>query len=287
MATIEKDPVTGRNTTGHEWDGIKELNTPLPKWWVYVFYACIVWSVGYWVVYPAWPSLTTYTKGMFGYSSRAELATDMTAAKAAKGVWLAQFETASVEDIKKDQTLLNYALAGGKSIFAENCAPCHGSGGAGAYGYPTLADDEWIWGGSLDEIKQTISFGVRNANAESRAGEMPKFGADGILQPEQIATVANYVVTISKGAGAAAEGDGAALFVENCAACHAEDGSGQAALGAPALNNGLWLYKGGAEGVAAQIATPKHGSMPAWAERLDETAIKQLTVYVHSLGGGK
>jgi cytochrome c oxidase cbb3-type subunit 3 len=287
MATPEKDPVTGRNTTGHEWDGIKELNTPLPKWWVYVFYASIVWAVGYWIVYPAWPTLTTYTKGIIGYSSRGELASDMQAAKDARGVWLAKFENASVEDIKKDPTLLNYALAGGKSAFAENCAPCHGSGGAGAYGYPTLADDEWIWGGTLDDIKQTITYGVRNPNENARAGEMPKF-ADGMLTAEQIATVSDYVLNLSKGPQAAAGSpDGAALFAENCAACHAEDGSGQAAMGAPALNNGLWLYKGNKESIVAQVSNPKHGSMPAWGGRLDETTIKQLTVYVHSRGGGK
>lgn len=285
MATKhEKDAVTGEYTTGHEWDGIKELNTPLPKWWVYVFWATIVWAVGYWVVYPAWPSLAAYTPGAFGYSSRAELDAEMAAVRESRQVWLGKFEELSVEEIAKTPDLLKYAMVGGKSMFNENCAPCHGFGGAGAYGYPTLADDEWIWGGTLDEIKTTIAHGIRNGNDESRQSEMPPF-ADGILSPEQISAVADYALSLSGGGQEA--GQGRQLFEENCAACHGEKGEGQPALGAPALNDAIWLYKGGKEGVVQQVATPKHGSMPAWAGRLDETTIKQLAVYVHSLGGGK
>lgn len=288
MATTEKDAVTGRYTTGHEWDGIKELNTPLPRWWVYVFYATIVWSIGYWVVYPAWPSLTGYTKGLWNWSARGDLVTEMATVQAGKQVWNAKFDGASLSDIVKDRELLTYAIAGGRTVFAENCAPCHGSGGAGAFGYPTLADDEWIWGGTLDDIHQTIAYGVRNANEESRQGEMPRFGTDQILDAQQIGAVADYVVSLSKGASdAAAAKAGETLFAENCSSCHGERGEGMAALGAPALDNAIWLYKGGKDAIAAQIANPRHGSMPAWSERLDATTIKQLAVYVHSLGGGK
>ena len=290
MANIEKDPITGQYTTGHEWDGVQELNTPLPRWWVYVFYASIVWSIGYWIVYPAWPTLSGYTKGIWNYSSRAELAQDLKAAETAKGAWLNKFKAASVEDIAKDKELLNYAMVGGRSAFNENCAPCHGAGGAGAFGYPTLADDEWIWGGTLTDIQQTITHGIRNADGDSRQGEMPKFGTDAILTAEQIGQVTDYVLSLSAAkhdaAGAAA---GKTLFADNCASCHGEDGSGTQAVGAPALNNAVWLYKAADQkaAVARQIAAPKHGSMPAWTGRLDETTIKQLTVYVHSLGGGK
>ena len=189
MANVERDHVTGTDTTGHEWDGIKELNTPLPKWWVYVFYACIIWSVGYWVAYPAWPSLSGYTKGLLGYSSRVELAEDMKALQASRGVKHEQLAQMSLDEIYANPEMRTYAISAGRTVFNENCSACHQFGGAGAYGYPTLADDEWIWGGTLEEIKTTIAFGVRNANAQSRQSEMPVFGgADGLLVPNSITT---------------------------------------------------------------------------------------------------
>ncbi len=287
MASVEKDQVSGQNTTGHEWDGIKELNTPLPKWWVYVFWVCVIWSVGYWIAMPTWPTISDYSRGMLGFSSRADLDNELKAQKASRAHWLDKIQAASVEDIAKDKTLLNYAMAGGKIAFGENCSACHGSGGVGVAGaYPRLVDDEWIWGGTLADIQQTISYGVRNSNPNSHQSEMPKFGADGLLTPEQISQVADYVVSMATKAPAAGS-PGEAIFAEQCVVCHQEGGVGSKDVGAPALNNNLWLYKGGKDGVTAQVTNPKHGSMPAWSERLDETTIKMLTVYVHSLGGGQ
>ncbi|BAE53169.1 cytochrome-c oxidase, cbb3-type subunit III [Paramagnetospirillum magneticum] len=286
MATIEKDSVSGQNTTGHEWDGIKELNTPLPKWWVYVFWATVLWAIGYWVAYPAWPLVNGYTKGTLGYSSRGELDNELAAQKKSRSAWLSKIEASDVAAIEKDKDLLRYAMAGGKIAFNENCGACHGVGGVGAYGYPTLADDEWLWGGTLADIEQTIKFGVRNTNANSRQSEMPKFGVDGVLKPEQIAAVSDYVVSLASKAPAKGSA-GETVYAENCAVCHAEDGSGMAAVGAPALNNQIWLYKGTKDAIVAQVNKPKHGSMPAWSERLDASTIKMLAVYVHNLGGGK
>ncbi len=288
MATKEKDPVSGQYTTGHEWDGIKELNTPLPKWWVWVFFATIVWAVGYWVAMPSFPTLDGYAKGMLGYSSRASLSADLDAAAKGRQAWLSKFETASVEDIKGNPELLNYAMVGGRIAFAENCAPCHQSGGAGAVGYPNLNDDEWIWGGTLADIQTTITHGIRNASADSRVSEMPAYGTGEPMSDAQVSELAEYVLSLSKAStDATAAAAGKAVFDERCVSCHGESGEGQQALGAPALNNGIWLYKGSKADVVAQIKAPKHGAMPAWGGRLDETTIKQLTVYVHSLGGGK
>ncbi|MBC7951980.1 MAG: cytochrome-c oxidase, cbb3-type subunit III [Rhodospirillaceae bacterium] len=287
MASLEKDSVSGQYTTGHEWDGIKELNTPLPKWWVYVFWATVIWAIAYWVAMPAWPTVNGYTQGMLGYSSRGDLDNELKLQKAARSQWLTKMQAASVEDIAKDKTLLNYAMVGGKIAFGDNCAPCHGTGGVGVAGaYPRLADDEWIWGGTLADIAQTIKYGVRNTNANSHVSEMPKFGADALLTKEQIDQVADYVVSLASKAPAAGS-PGEAIFAEQCVACHQDGGVGSKDVGAPALNNNIWLYKGGKDGVVAQIASPKHGAMPAWSERLDEATIKMLTVYVHSLGGGK
>ncbi len=286
MATIEKDSVSGQNTTGHEWDGIKELNTPLPKWWVYVFWATVVWAVAYWFLYPSWPTVNGYLKGSLGYSSRGELANELDIQKKARSAWLSKIEASDVAAIEQDKDLLRYAMAGGKIAFNENCAACHGVGGVGAYGFPTLADDEWLWGGTLADIEQTIKFGVRNTNKDSRQSEMPKFGADGLLKDDQISAVADYVLSLASKAPAKGSA-GETVFTENCVVCHGEDGSGQAALGAPALNNQIWLYKGTKDAIVAQVTKPKHGNMPAWSERLEPSTIKMLAVYVHNLGGGK
>ncbi len=285
---IEKDAISGRETTGHEWDGIKELNTPLPKWWVFVFYATIVWAIGYWVVYPSWPTLSTHFPGVAGYWSRAELAQDVAEQAAERAPYVKRISAASLDDIQKDADLYNFALAGGHAAFGENCAACHGPGGGGAKGFPNLADDDWLWGGDLASILKTVSYGVRNANGDSRQSQMPRFGADGILKPAQINDVAEYVLSLSgTSTNAAAAKRGAPIFAENCAVCHGEKGTGNREVGAPNLTDRIWLYGGDKATVVQTITYARNGSMPAWSERLDPATIKMLAVYVHSLGGGQ
>lgn len=280
------DELTGTETTGHEWDGIKELNTPLPKWWLYVFYVTIAFSVVYVILFPAWPSFSDYTKGLLGYSSRQNLNETMANVRAEQAVWYDRFADKSLEDIAQDPDLIQFAAAGGGTLFSENCAPCHGRGGVGAPTYPVLADDEWFWGGTLDDIYTTITYGIRNENPDSRYSEMPAFGADEILSPEEIAATADYVLSLS-GNGSSNE-EGAEIFAEQCAACHGELGEGMAALGAPSLRDQIWLYGGTKDAIKSQIQKPRHGVMPAWTDRLDDVQIKQLTVYVHTiLGGGQ
>ncbi len=285
MAEKETDALTGTETTGHEWDGIQELNTPLPRWWLWVLYATIIWAIGYYIAYPAWPSLSGYTKGVLGYSSRANHVADLQAVRDSRAVWSDKFVAMEVDEIVQDPELLQFAMAGGSFIFGENCAPCHGSGGAGAPGYPVLADDDWIWGGTVDDIYSTIAYGVRSDHDETRYSEMIAFGADEILEPAQISAVADYVLSLS-GAGAANE-EGAQIFEEQCTACHGEDGKGVAELGGPNLTDDIWLFGGSKDAIVSQITKPKHGVMPAWVNRLDDAAIKQAAIYVHSLGGGQ
>ncbi len=285
---IEKDAISGRDTTGHEWDGIKELNTPLPKWWLYVFYACIVWSIGYYVLYPSWPSLSGHLNGLAGYWSRGELAQQMSAQAEQRAPFVRQINAADLDQIRRNPDLYNFALAGGRSAFAENCAPCHGPGGGGAKGFPNLADDDWLWGGDVATVHRTISFGVRNANADSRQSQMPRFGADGILKPAQIDDVAEYVLSLSgKSHDTAAAGRGAGIFGENCAVCHGENGKGNREVGAPNLTDGIWLYGGDKATIVQTITYSRNGNMPAWSERLDPATVKMLALYVHSLGGGE
>ena len=284
----ETDHVSGTATTGHEWDGIKELNTPLPRWWVLTFYACIVWAIGYWIVYPAWPLLWSNTTGILGYSSRADVAVELANLEKIRGDKMVALTAAPLADIEKDPALLALARARGKTVFGDNCAPCHGSGATGAKGYPNLNDDDWLWGGKLDQIMQTIQYGIRSGHPKTHDSAMLAFGKDGILKPEQIITVANYVRSLSglptaKGYDAAA---GKKIFAENCSSCHGETGKGNQELGAPKLTDKIWLYGSDEATIIETITNGRAGVMPAWVDRLDPTTVKALTVYVHSLGGG-
>ncbi len=285
---IEKDAVTGTDTTGHEWDGIKELNTPLPKWWLYVFYATIVWSIGYYVVYPSWPSLTTHLKGVTGYWSRADVITQIAEQEQVRAPFVNRIKALPLDRIRADRDLLGFAIAGGRAAFADNCMPCHGSGGGGTKGFPNLADDDWIWGGDLASIQRTIQYGIRSAHPDSRISQMPRFGADGILTAAQINDAAEFVLSLSGGAkDAAAGGRGAGVFRENCAACHGDKGEGNMEMGAPNLADGIWLYGGDKASIVRTITYSRNGSMPAWNGRLSDETIKMLSIYVNSLGGGR
>jgi cytochrome c oxidase cbb3-type subunit 3 len=285
----EIDKVTGTPLVGHEWDGIGELNTPLPRWWVWLFYATIVWSVGYWVVYPAWPMVTGYTAGVFGYSTRGDVEKEMAALQKQRGEQAQTLQQVALGEIEKDPALLAFARAQGKAAFGDNCAPCHGSGAAGAKGYPNLNDDEWLWGGKIDEIHQTIEFGIRSGHPKNREGSMPALGKDGILKRPEIVTVANYVRSLSglstrQGVDLAA---GKELFATNCAACHGDEGKGNKELGAPDLTDAIWLYGSDEATIADGVTNGRGAVMPAWTGRLDPATIKSLAVYVHTLGGGK
>jgi len=286
---IEKDQVTGTDTTGHEWDGIKELNTPLPRWWLLTFYGTVIFAIGYCIAYPSIPLISTATKGVLGYSSRAAVEGDIANAKASQSQWLDKIKTASLDEIEKDPALLQFARAGGAAAFKVNCVQCHGSGAQGGPGYPNLNDDDWLWGGTLDQIYLTLQNGIRyTLNDSTRDSQMPNFGTDGVLNAEQIGDVANYVVSLSGGqANTEAAGRGPQVYVDNCAACHGDTGQGNKDVGAPNLADKIWLYGDSVDAVKAQVNKPRHGVMPAWVGRLDETTLKQLAVYVHSLGGGE
>jgi cytochrome c oxidase cbb3-type subunit 3 len=283
------DAITGTSTTGHEWDGVKELNTPLPRWWLYMFYLTIVWAVGYWILYPAWPLLTSSTEGILGWHTRTAIVEDLAALKAKRGPMMEKLANASVPEIANDLQLSDFARAVGRVAFADNCAPCHGAGGGGAKGYPNLNDDDWLWGGKLADIEETIRHGARAGDDKGRQGNMPAFGRDGILKSDQISTVADYVRSLSglpteQGADLDA---GKTIFAENCAACHGEDGKGNREVGAPNLTDRIWLYGSDKGSIVQSIANGRAGVMPAWNDRLDESTLKSLVVYVWSFGGGE
>ncbi len=283
-AEPERGADTGRETTGHEWDGIREFNAPLPTWWLYTFYATIVFAVVWCVLYPAFPGQS----GVLGYSTRGNVAATISQAAADQKPYVDRILKASLDEIRVDKQLLTFARAGGRIAFNNNCASCHQVGGAGTKGYPSLADDDWLWGGAAADIEQTIRYGIRSEHDKTRNSMMPRFGVDGMLSSAQIGDVVEYVLSLSHSShdpDKAARG--AAVYAENCVACHMQGGTGNKELGAPALNDAIWLYGGDRASIRQSVFAARAGMMPAWEGRLDEATIKMLTLYVYSLGGGK
>lgn len=278
-------------TTGHSWDGIEELNNPLPRWWVWVLYLTIIWGIGYTIAYPAWPLISGATQGILGPQERKAVVAEIARFDSANSEVKAALVSMPLADIPGDDALKSYAIPAGASVFKTNCSTCHGSGAAGVQdkGYPNLLDNDWLWGGDMEAIYLTIAHGIRNTtDADARYSEMPKYGVDELLEPEQIAQVVEHVLAISgqdHDAGLASAG--ASIFAENCAACHMEDGSGNRELGAPNLIDAIWLYGNSREKITETVVYARFGVMPPWADKLSEDEIRAVATYVHSLGGGE
>ena len=287
MSEPERDDHSGVETTGHEWDGIRELDNPLPRWWLWVFYGCIAVAVVYWILMPAWPGLNSYTPGVLKQSDRADVAGQLQALQVQRGRGETMLATASLQQIEADPDLQAHALSVGQSVFGDNCATCHGAGGGGARGYPNLRDDVWLWGGSLEEIEHTLRVGVRSAHPETRTSQMPAFGRDGMLSAAQVSDMTEYVVRLSgRPADAAAVGRAQQLYADNCAACHTPTGVGDRLIGAPNLTDREWLYGSDRESIRGQIHNGRNGVMPTWEGRFPPGVIKALAVHVHVNAGG-
>jgi cytochrome c oxidase cbb3-type subunit III len=291
MAKPLKKEVRQVETTGHSWDGIEEYNNPLPRWWVWVFYATIVWGIGYTVAYPAWPLISAATPGLLGASTRADVAAEIAAVDASNAAIKEKLIAADLNAIGADPDLATYAKNAGMAVFKTNCTTCHGTGAAGfeGKGYPNLLEDDWLWGGTMEDIHLTITHGIRNTtDPDARYSEMPKFGTDEILDETQIAQVAEHVLAISgQDHDAALAAEGAVVYVDNCAACHMEDGSGDRTQGAPRLTDAIWLYGGSREKIIETVTMSRFGVMPNWNTRLSEDEIRAVAFYVHGLGGGE
>ncbi len=280
------DEPTGVETVGHEWDGIEELNNPLPRWWLWTLYLTIFWSVAYVIAYPAWPLIEKGTQGVLGWSSRGQLAEDLAAESERRSPILEAIAATPLERLPEDSALMTQAVAGGAAAFRVHCVQCHGANAAGFEGFPNLTDDEWLWGGDLPAIEYTLANGIRHpGNSETRTSLMPAFGATGILDAGQIGQVTDHVMSLTgRGPASAA---GAELYAANCAVCHGADGGGLRQFGTPSLNDAVWLYGSSRAQIRQQIFEPRHGVMPAWEDRLDPATIRMLAAYVHSLGGGE
>lgn len=289
----EIDEVSGVETTGHTWDGIKELNNPLPRWWLYIFYATIVWAIIYMIFMPAIPALPgtgmTNTPGLRNHSDRALVAQDIAQLNAQRAEGSAQLLTATLQEIESDLNLQQFALAMGESAFGDNCATCHGAGGRGAKGYPMLADDIWLWDGTLDGIETTLRHGIRHyEDSATRSNAMPAFGRDGLLSAREVDDLVQYVLNVSgREANAAAVSRAAPIYAQQCVICHGADARGNRDLGAPNLTDHEWLFGGEPRDIQQSIYNARNAHMPAWQGRLDDATIRALAVYVHSLGGGE
>lgn len=285
-----KDLISGVETTGHEWDGLQELNNPAPRWWLWVFIATVIWSVGYWVVYPAWPTITGNTAGKWHWTQHGELKKDQAEITARRAKYQERFHAATLVEIQGNPELYEFARVGGAAAFKENCAACHGTGAAGGKGYPNLNDDDWLWGGTLDKIHETIRVGVNSGHAQQRGTQMPAFGRDAVLTKAQITDVVEYVATLHQGDKApVTDGTtrGKTVFADNCSACHGAVGEGNTDMGAPRLNDEIWLWGGDKAAIQNTVTNAHIGVMPTWESRLGADTVKALTIYVYSLGGGK
>lgn len=276
-------------STGHSWDGIMEYDNPLPRWWLWTFYATVVWSIGYLIAYPAIPLWNSVTQGVLGYSARTEVAAEIERVDTQNTEIRDRLLATPLEEVAADPELANYAANAGGAIFRTWCAQCHGAGAAGTRGYPNLLDNDWLWGGSIEDIHQTVAHGIRDPqDGETRYSEMPRFGTDEMLDKTQIDQVVQQVLALGglpHDAGLAAEG--ATVFADNCAACHAEDGKGDREQGAPDLTDAVWLYGSSVADIRRIVHDGPFGVMPAWAGRLSDADVRAVTSYVHSLGGGE
>ncbi|MEO1046470.1 MAG: cytochrome-c oxidase, cbb3-type subunit III [Pseudomonadota bacterium] len=286
---IRTDEATGTQTVGHEWDGIEELNTPLPRWWLWTFYATVFWSIVYVILYPAWPLVNSATAGVLGWSSRGDVEQQLAAREAELAPIHEALVAADINSLVANAELRNTAIQGGQSAYKVHCVQCHGADAAGLGGYPNLNDDDWLWGGDLEAIEYTLIHGIRNPDhPETRFSQMPAFGADGLLNDAEIGDVASYVRLLSgEEQASAASQRGATLFANNCAVCHGGDGKGNRELGAPNLTDAISLYGTDREALTETIYYSRNGVMPRWGQRLDPATIRMLAVYVHSLGGGE
>lgn len=286
----ERDPVSGRRTTGHEWDGLKELDTPVPRAAKWAMRLTILFTVGYSLYYPAWPYGGDYTRGALDYSSRREVAEKAAAARESRAPLAARLLSAEPDALAASPEARAALEPAGAVLFRENCAVCHRRDGGGQTGFPDLTDDHWLWDGSLEEIELTIRHGVNwPADEDARASAMPPFGTDGVLEPAEIDSLVDHLRRISgaEEAGADDVGAGAALFADYCAACHGEEGEGGLGLGAPSLTDAAWIYGGDRQSLTETIAKGRIGVMPAWRGRLGDAEIRQLALYVRWLGDGE
>ena len=292
MAEIERDPVTGRETTGHVWNGIKELDTPIPRGVLMFLIVTHIWAIAWWFFVPAWPLGQTYTKGLLGVDQQTTVEARLVEGQQQRSAWTTRLEAEPYEAILADEALMKTVRDTGRQLFGDNCAACHGRDGRGRANYPDLTDDDWLWGGGPELIEQTMRVGINTAHPDTRIGQMPAFGRDQMLDREQVRNAAAYVYSLTNPDYSTPENldridAGHEVFVSTCAACHGDNGQGNVDVGAPNLTDARWIYGGDLDTIIASVHGGRQGHMPTWDERLTTAEIRTLAVYVHDLGAAR
>ncbi|WP_173934925.1 cytochrome-c oxidase, cbb3-type subunit III [Chelativorans sp. Marseille-P2723] len=293
MQIGERDPVTGQYTTGHDWNGIKELDNRVPRVVKFFLYATILWSIVYWILMPAWPLGVSYTKGLLGIDQRQTVGKAVARGAAQRSVWVDQIAQLDFEAIRQDPALMAIVRETGSTLFGDNCAVCHGTDARGNPGYPSLASNAWLWGGDAETIAETLRVGINSSHPESRYGQMPAFGRDGILDQAAISSIVSFIRNNAEGIDDLGPLDtkgveeGRELFVENCAACHGESGRGDPSMGVPDLMDDVWITGSNRQTLFRTIWRGRQGHMPHWEGRLSEIDRKILTLYVTNIASGQ
>lgn len=288
MAVEERDPHTGYLTTGHEWNGIKELNTPVPRPVYFFLVATALFAITYWVLMPAWPIGVTYTKGLLGIDQRKSVNESLKLAALERSVWTRRIEAEGFKDIQADPRLMDAVRQTGRTLYGDNCAACHGSKAQGGAGFPNLTTASWLWGGDPAAMAETIRVGINSPHKDSRTSQMPAFGHDGILKKQEVENVVDYVRSLSgltgiKQVPVAKIEAGKAVFAANCVACHGDDAKGNSDVGAPNLTDKFWIYGGDRETVSTTVWGGRQGHMPTWEARLSPLDRKILALYLFDL----
>ena len=289
MEVTERDPATGRETTGHEWNGIKELDTPVPRGVLMFLIITHLWAITWWFLVPAWPLGTTYTRGLLGVDQRTTVEARVVEGQRERAAWTARLETEPYDVIMADEALMQTVRDTGRQLFGDNCAACHGRDGKGGSNYPDLTDNDWLWGGGPELIEQTMRVGINTAHPDSRIGQMPAFGRDEMLDRNQVRNVAAYVYSLTNPDYSTPENldrinAGREVFVTTCVACHGENAQGNRDVGAPNLTDAYWIYGGSLDTIIASVHAGRQGHMPTWDERLTGAEIRTLALYVNDLG---
>jgi len=279
----EVDPVTGYDTTGHDWNGIKELNTPFPKIALVFLLLAFLYSVAAWILLPAWPTGRAYTRGLLGLDQGQMAVKGFEELGSLRQGWMARFDQPDFAALAADPALMAAAMPAAARLFGDNCAACHGTGGTGGPGFPVLDDGYWLWGGDPETVAETIRVGINSTDPDTRVAEMPSFSWMG---RDDRAALAGFVASLPSGK-ADWTGPAATLFTDNCAACHGDAGEGGLLNGAPSLTDAATIYGQDEATVAETLRRGRKGEMPSWAPRLSAAEIDLLALYVTRLGGGE
>lgn len=290
MSEKERDEVTGEKTTGHEWNGIKELDTPVPRGILLFVIVTHVFAVIWWVLMPAFPLGWTYTQGVLGIDQFDSADQAIVETQMSRETWANAIMELPPEEVLADPVLMERVVDTGHQLFGDNCAACHGREAEGGIGYPDLTDNDWIWGdGSVTAIADTLRVGINARHVDTRFAQMPAFGAQQMLSRPDVINVARYVYSLSNPDYSSADTleslqAGRETFATNCAGCHGEDATGFPQAGAPNLSDSAWIYGGELADVIASVHGGRVGHMPTWEERLTLTEIQALALYVYTLG---